>query len=564
MGGVQRYNAAGQMTQMGSETRTYNAMGQLTNITVPGSMNITCNYSSTQNNGKITSQVDSLTGEQVTYAYDSLNRLISAQAGTSWGQGFVYDPFGNLTDKNVLAGLAPPLHVVINAANNHAGGEDLNGNAGGMTWDTENRLTSVPAIAPTIIVRYSLSYAYDGQNKRMWANTPTVDQISGDTSDSEHYSFYGADGKLMAQFTPVYSPRAIGAQASLTWQYGPTRLYFGSRLLGNEDRLGSRGKYFPYGEDRTSPASPPNDNVKFATYTRDSATGLDYADQRYYASTFGRFITIDPTPPSKSDPETWNRYSYATGDPANGNDPSGLLTIIIGGFANGNPDWGQPCPDLVAQGQSCFNSIVSDTFGEQAQVFPWSGYGVSAADGYIGLTIAAGQLADYINSYGFKPNEPLNIVGFSEGGNVALMAVYLGLNHEIDNLVNLGTPQNWDIYPIEAIHAAKNYCAVSSLADWVQFVGASPFQIVTFFEATYDASLSEAYAWEAFLAGDWSGYLYYTALAAYNTSVAAYYWLSTKIDIWADHNVLLTSESHFDLHTVGVWNGITKDCGLKK
>jgi RHS repeat-associated protein len=344
---------------MGSETRTYNAMGQLTNITVPGSMNITYNYSPTQNNGKITSQVDSLTGEQVTYAYDSLNRLISAQAGTSWGQGFVYDPFGNLTDKNVLAGSAPPLHVVINAANNHAGGEDLNGNAGGVTWDMENRMTSVPQRPQTVNITYSLSYAYDGQNKRIWGNTPTFDQISGNISDSERYYFYGADGKLMAQFTPVYSPRAIGAPASLTWQNGPARVYFGSRLLGNEDRVGSRGKYFPYGEERNSPAIS-NDQVKFATYTRDGATGLDYADQRYYSSTPGRFLTPDPyrattgSVNNPANPQSWNKYLYVLGDPINYYDPKGLFIAAPPPAPVREPDppdEPEPVPGPPPQGQ---------------------------------------------------------------------------------------------------------------------------------------------------------------------------------------------------------------------
>ena len=326
------YNAAGQMTQMGTETRTYNAMGQLTNITVPGSLNITYNYSSTQNNGNITSQVDSLTGEQATYAYDSLNRLISAQAGTSWSQGFVYDPFGNLTDKNVLAGSAPPLHVVIDPATNHAGGEDANGNAGGSglrpanTYDAENRMTGALIAVQGTGLSYYDSYGYDAQNKRIWGNTPTYDQISGNVSDSQRYYFYGADGKLMVQFTPVYAPRSIGAAASLTWQNGPTRVYFASRMLGNEDRLGSRGKYFPYGEDRTSPPSPPNDQVKFASYTRDSATGLDYADQRYYAASTGRFLTPDPSRRGTylARPISWNIYIYTASDPINANDPMGL------------------------------------------------------------------------------------------------------------------------------------------------------------------------------------------------------------------------------------------------
>ena len=67
--------------------------------------------------------------------------------------------------------------------------------------------------------------------------------------------------------------------------------YFGGRRLQVLDRLGSNregGKdYFPYGEERSATANPAD---KFATYERD-ATGLDYADQRYYLSSAGRFAT---------------------------------------------------------------------------------------------------------------------------------------------------------------------------------------------------------------------------------------------------------------------------------
>jgi len=120
-----------------------------------------------------------------------------------------------------------------------------------------------------------------------------------------------------------------GSPASLAFQNGPTRTYFGSRLLGNEDRLGSRGKYFPYGEDRTSPPSPPNDQVKFATYTRDSATGLDYADQRYYTPSMGRFMTPDPYSGSEgpTNPQSWNRYAYVAGDPINYQDLTGQYML---------------------------------------------------------------------------------------------------------------------------------------------------------------------------------------------------------------------------------------------
>jgi RHS repeat-associated protein len=55
--------------------------------------------------------------------------------------------------------------------------------------------------------------------------------------------------------------------------------------------------------------------------------GLDYADQRYYASAYGRFNTPDPyiaAAKGANDPSTpgsWNRYAYVQGDPVNGYDP---------------------------------------------------------------------------------------------------------------------------------------------------------------------------------------------------------------------------------------------------
>ncbi len=95
-----------------------------------------------------------------------------------------------------------------------------------------------------------------------------------------------------------------------------------------QDRLDSRGKYYPYGEERTgiTPPNPPNDQEKFASYTRDSATGLDYADQRYYDNLIGRFMKPDPFGGSANvfSPQSWNRYAYAGNDPANNFDPSGL------------------------------------------------------------------------------------------------------------------------------------------------------------------------------------------------------------------------------------------------
>jgi len=67
----------------------------------------------------------------------------------------------------------------------------------------------------------------------------------------------------------------------------------------------------------------------FATYTRD-VTGLDYADQRYYASTFSRFLTPDwyKSSGGTSDPDSWNQYAYARGDAVNYFDPTGQYVVV--------------------------------------------------------------------------------------------------------------------------------------------------------------------------------------------------------------------------------------------
>jgi RHS repeat-associated protein len=125
-------------------------------------------------------------------------------------------------------------------------------------------------------------------------------------------------------------------------------VYFGGRLIWQNgkavlrDRLGSvmaragdstaleRHDYFPYGEERTPSIG---DRNKFGTYHRDQ-TGLDYADQRYYNSAIGRFLSADPYEASggATEPASWGRGVYVHGDPVRFIDPRGLTVCD----ANGN------------------------------------------------------------------------------------------------------------------------------------------------------------------------------------------------------------------------------------
>jgi RHS repeat-associated protein len=132
-----------------------------------------------------------------------------------------------------------------------------------------------------------------------------------------------------------------------------TNLYFAGKLIRAEgqvavlDRLGSVAngkKYFPYGEEQGQ--TTPQEQTKFATYFRDATTALDYADQRYYSRSIGRFLTVDASGPADLHrPQSLNRYSYVVNDPVNLADPDGRWYLCVGSFLGGTTinDASSPC-----------------------------------------------------------------------------------------------------------------------------------------------------------------------------------------------------------------------------
>jgi RHS repeat-associated protein len=307
----------------------------------------------------------------VTYQYDELNRLISAVTADNpsvpqWGQSFTYDGFGNLTDKSVTKGSAPLWHGLVDPATNRASGHvyDANGNAGvsGLlyTYDIENRLTFQVAWAQS--TEYGYGYGYNPDNRRVYKTTSTYDPGTGGfTIVNEEITFWGATGQRMGTYSLIVNPGGGGYAPSLTLRWMSERAYFGGRMIWRSDgtpqavysnRLGSIGKYFPYGEER--PSATVGNAEKFATYYRESATGLDYAMNRYYDSGTGRFLTTDPSGLNAVDlrtPTSWNMYAYVNADPVNFNDPTGLDCSSTPFYFNGQ-----------------YQGTVGDIIGSQSDV----------------------------------------------------------------------------------------------------------------------------------------------------------------------------------------------------
>jgi uncharacterized protein RhaS with RHS repeats len=109
---------------------------------------------------------------------------------------------------------------------------------------------------------------------------------------------------------------------------------------------------------------------------------LDYADQRYYANNFGRFMSPDPYKASggTKSPGSWNRYTYVQGEPIDRTDPSGLYftdcadcvparcSIPPDAFSGVEPDPNADCPD-EAFGEPTVRPIEPPCWQDLGKIF---------------------------------------------------------------------------------------------------------------------------------------------------------------------------------------------------
>ncbi len=109
---------------------------------------------------------------------------------------------------------------------------------------------------------------------------------------------------------------------------GTVHYYFSDHLgsasvitdaLGNITR---QDFYFPYGGELPTPTGSDSNHYKFTGKERDSESGNDYFEARYYSSSMGRFMSPDwsakqdPVPYAKlDDPQSLNLYAYVRNNP---------------------------------------------------------------------------------------------------------------------------------------------------------------------------------------------------------------------------------------------------------
>jgi RHS repeat-associated protein len=314
--------------------------------------------------GNVQQYVDSVMGTW-NFGYDKLNRLTSASPianqpadYTNQNVCMAYDNFGNRTAYTQQSAACPAQESSLTPTMSYGTNNQITGGlyvydaSGDVTqkvgynflYDAEGRICAVNN-------GYGYTgYIYNAEGIRVakgaigtWSCNPATNGFTLTESyvlgpDGEELTMIGS-GSTGWQRTNVYG------QGKLLATYDTAGLHFhlsdplGSRRMQTNDQGVAEQdcESLPFGDqalchqdpnaiESTADATP----LHFTGKERDTESGNDYFDARYYSSAMGRFMSPDwsakeePVPYAKlDDPQTLNLYSYVQNNPLSLTDPTG-------------------------------------------------------------------------------------------------------------------------------------------------------------------------------------------------------------------------------------------------
>lgn len=294
------------------------------------------NFLASKNNGNMARQTVTFSGLSQpfvqTYKYDAVNRLKEAKemnGGTqTWIQSLDYDRYGNRTYFNQEKVGEQPITqtpTVSTASNRITTGffYDFNGNltqdslGRQFTFDGNNKQIQVKDSGNNVIG----SYYYDGNGRRVKKVTVFETVVF----------VYDASGRLVAEYStqPTANP---GLSYVTIDNVGSPRV-----VTDAAGAVMARRDFMPFGEELAAGTANRTTTQKYGSgidklrnrftgYQKDSETGLDFAEARYYDNRYGRFTAVDPMLASgkSADPQSFNRYAYVRNNALILMDPTGM------------------------------------------------------------------------------------------------------------------------------------------------------------------------------------------------------------------------------------------------
>ncbi|MEQ8433851.1 MAG: RHS repeat-associated core domain-containing protein [Oceanicaulis sp.] len=285
-------------------------------------------------------------GENRSFGYDALGRLTTASG--PWGAGaYSYDLLNNIRSKT-LGFRAVDLDYDASGRLSRYRDTGAGGNWNHQTYDDRGNIISDGVNA----------FFYDRSERAVQISGPALGTMTYDAHGRRVrqiingeiiYSVYGLDGTLLLRDNATTGETtdfiAMGGHTVGRFDETGAFTYIHSDHLGSAsaatDAAGNilwTESYTPFGEIRHDPAAN-RDETGYTGHVRDAASGLVYAQARFYHPALGRFLSPDPVGFADMGPGYFNRYAYTINDPVNYTDPTGEEAYLISrptGYGNAN------------------------------------------------------------------------------------------------------------------------------------------------------------------------------------------------------------------------------------
>ena len=272
---------------------------------------------------------------------------------------YVYDRFGNRWQQNSPAGsiYTSSFTFTGNSGSNtnrldgysyDSAGNLLYDNVHHYFYDAENRLMQVDGTLPYCTSNGASGnaatscYYYDAEGHRVHRTGIDENPCNNDGNGGSGDFAFDLDGNWTVRTnstggacaSEIYlGGRHFGTSAG-NINFDHTDWLGTSRLRNSTSTITSGYEActsLPFGDGLLC-NSTYGSNIHFTGKEHDYESGLDNFGARYNASTMGRFMSPDPLLNSghPSNPQTWNRYSYALNNPLKIVDPNGLYNVNCG------------------------------------------------------------------------------------------------------------------------------------------------------------------------------------------------------------------------------------------
>jgi RHS repeat-associated protein len=330
--------------------------------------------------GNLARRSDVRVGQHERFEYDEFERIKRWLAGDSsgreaaggWSVNYTIDDFGNLTRRNLIAGTATggasqDLSFVSEPGKNRV----VSSTFGAFDYDANGNQIGRPGVETVTYTAFdlpkqitgprSVAFLYDAfgirAKKRKSDTEYTIyvadlyeKRVKGSAAD--HVFYITAAGRPVAQVIRKQgggiSPRTEIETANTPTTPNEVVLYLHADRLGSVDTVTNssgavveRTSRDPFGNEVKNfnePALPGvistssrNVRLGFTGHEQDDELGLVNMRGRLYDGRVGKFLTPDPFVTEPLFGQSYNRYSYAFGNPLKYIDPSGFENQGPGG-----------------------------------------------------------------------------------------------------------------------------------------------------------------------------------------------------------------------------------------